>query len=434
VDTPPTTGGNTDSSSNATTNATDDIASPTTSPDASTGGDESSSTTGVIVAIVLVLMLILFGLLFLYMRTQKQAEAGAAAAVQFGGNGLHVDNPTYNANAQGGAGVYGGDTNYDRAQDDGAGVYGGDTNYGQGTTHTARHMTAQLGDRSRSSGTHTSNAGGTNRRTSTGGGAPIRVVQMYGGGGDAMPYSDAAAGRNSAHITLPRSGTSNSVTYAIPFEGPYNNGQYEEVAQGGGTGTGARARVYTDADIARMANDVQYDAVQSSSNRGNNMVYAVSPNDVRCFVLNHIFFRSRSRERECVYFLSRSSHPSDQSLLLLWHGITTHVLQAGTVPGNFEFGAGSGTVVSGGGGHIQESVYTGNTGVYGTNAGTGVYGAGVNTSVYDNATNNGSTSSMRVMAVADGTGYNRAHHTNPRQKAHIHTDERGTVLAYFLSW
>jgi hypothetical protein len=305
VDTSPTTGGNTDSSSNATTNAKDDPASDSTpSPDASADYEKSSSPTGIIVAIVLVLMLILFGLLFIYMRTQKQTEAGAAAAVQIGGNGRQVDNPTYNANVQGGAGVYGGDTNYAPAQDDGTGVYGGDTNYGagQGTTSTTtRRMTAQLGDRTR---TGTDGAGqGTTSTTSrrmtaqlgdrartgtgtrnTGGGAPVRVVQVYGGGGDAMPYSDAAAGGTAEYIPPPRTHNTGSATYATPLDGPSDdNGQYEEVAQGGRTGTGTRSRVYSDADVAHMANDVQYDAVPSSSNRGNDMVYAVSPNDVSVF-------------------------------------------------------------------------------------------------------------------------------------------------------
>jgi hypothetical protein len=88
----------------------------------------------------------------------------------------------------------------------------------------------------------------------------------------------AGTGRSRVYTAIT---TSNSVTYAIPFEGPYDNGQYEEVAQGGGTGTG-RSQVYTDADVARLSNDVQYDTAPSSSNRGSNMVYAVSPNDVRC--------------------------------------------------------------------------------------------------------------------------------------------------------
>jgi hypothetical protein len=60
---------------------------------------------------------------------------------------------------------------------------------------------------------------------------PVRVVQVYGGGGDAMAY-DAA---DDAAVATPTPGSS-TITYAHPVDGPYDDGQYEEVGPIGGGG------------------------------------------------------------------------------------------------------------------------------------------------------------------------------------------------------
>jgi hypothetical protein len=81
--------------------------------------------------------------------------------------------------------------------------------------------------------------------------------------------------------------------------------------------------VYTDADVARMANDVQYDSVPYTTG-GANALYEVAAND------------------------------------------------GDTVPGTFTFTAGrTGAVVNAQQRGIQESVYNGNNVAYGANASTG---------------------------------------------------------------